>query len=452
MRVTSLGKLCRRQLTFGIPAVLVFLIPHEAGAIPAYSQQTGQPCTTCHVGAFGPQLKPFGRAFKLNGYVLSDGKDYSLPIAFLVASSFTHTKENQPDPAPTALFGAAGSNNNFGVDEAALFYAGRITPDMGAFIQVTYDEVANQLHWDDSDIRYVRPGHLFGTDFVAGITVNNHPTVQDLWNSTPAWGFPYVTADLLPTPSAGTLIDNSLAQRVVGAGGYTMWNDWVYAEVDGYQPLDLDVLNALGITPISGATTYDGVMPYWRLAVQHDFGDNYFELGTYGIAGKAFPGNDKSAGTTDNLTDTAFDATYQWTGSADHFISAHATYINEQLDLNASSVLVGSNPRNHLSTFRTDLTYSYQDTIVPSVQYFTTWGSNDAAYWGTVNGSPNSSGFKVELAYVPLGKVDTFTRLYNARVALQYTAYSRFDGTKQGASGKNALLVLLQISGAPLGD
>jgi hypothetical protein len=445
---SSLGKL-RHQFALGILTASLFLSPREATALPSYAQQTGQPCAMCHVGAFGPQLKPFGRAFKLNGYVLSDGKDHSLPLAFLIAGSFTHTEANQPNPAPTALFGAAGPNNNFGIDQASLYVAGRIAPDIGSFIQVTYDGVVNQLHWDDSDIRYVQAGKLSGNDFVAGLTLNNHPTVQDLWNSTPAWAFPYDSADLLPVPPQSALIDNTLAQRVVGFGGYTMWNNWVYAEVDGYQPLGLDVLNALGIVPIAGVTTYDGVMPYWRVVVQHDVGDNYFEVGTYGIAGHAIPGNDKAASTTDNLTDTAFDATYQWTGNEDHFVSAHATYIDEQLDLNASSVLVGSNLHDHLSTFRADLTYSYRDTIVPTIQYFSTWGSNDTAYWGTANGSPDSSGFKAELAYVPLGKIDSFTRLYNARIALQYTAYTRFNGTRKGASGNDALLILLQISGVP---
>jgi hypothetical protein len=445
----ALGKLCHYQLALGMPAMLASLWSHEAVALPSYAEQTGQPCAMCHVGAFGPQLKPFGRAFKLNGYELSDGKAHPPPLAFLIAGSFTHTDAKQSNPAPTTLFGAAGPNNNFESDQAAIYVAGRITPDIGSFIQVSYDGVANQLHWDDSDIRYVQAGKLFGKDFVAGLTLNNHPTVQDVWNSTPAWGFPYASADLLPVPSAAALIDNALAQRVVGFGGYTVWNNWVYAEVAFYQPLGLDVLNALGIVPIAGATTYDGVMPYWRMAVQHDVGDNYFEVGTYGIAGRAFPGDDKSVGTTDNLTDAAFDATYQWTGSADHFVSAHATYIDEQLDLNASRVLVGANPHDHLSTFRADLTYSYRDTIVPSIQYFSTWGSNDAAYWGTPNGSPNSSGFKAELAYVPLGKSDSFTRLYNARLALQYTAYARFNGTREGASDNNALLVLLQISGVP---
>jgi hypothetical protein len=447
------GSLCEKSahvpglVICGLVAVTLFS-PREAAAVPSYARQTGLPCQQCHVGAFGPQLKPFGRDFKLNGYTLNNGGSHFPPLSLLVNMSFTHTQQGQsPSPAPSALFGAAGANDNFEVDQVALFYSGIIAPNLGSFIQVTYDEVRNVLHWDDTDIRYARQGKLFDTDFVAGLTLNNHPTIQDLWNSTPAWGFPYVSADLLPTPSASALIDNTLAQRVIGLGAYTMWNDWVFAEVDGYQPLPLGALNALGIVPISGATTYDGVLPYWRFALQHSFGDHYFELGTYGITGKAFPGNDRTAG-SNSLTDTAFDASYQWTGSADHFISAHTSYIAEQLKLDASSRLVASNSRDHFSTFRADISYAYKDTLIPSIQYFSSWGSNDANYWGTGTGVPNSSGIKAELAYVPFGKMDSFSHFYNARLALQYTAYNKFNGTSAGASGNNTLLLLLQLDGA----
>jgi hypothetical protein len=39
----------------------------RALALPSFAVQTGQPCAACHVGAFGPQLKPYGRDFKLHG-------------------------------------------------------------------------------------------------------------------------------------------------------------------------------------------------------------------------------------------------------------------------------------------------------------------------------------------------------------------------------------------------
>jgi len=67
----------------------VGLLPRAALGVPAFAVQTGQPCAACHVGAFGPQLKPYGRDFKLRGYVASDGKDHGLPIAMTTQMSFT---------------------------------------------------------------------------------------------------------------------------------------------------------------------------------------------------------------------------------------------------------------------------------------------------------------------------------------------------------------------------
>ena len=59
-----------RRILTTLAAAFVALAAFGAGparAVPSFSEQTGQPCTTCHVGGFGPQLTPFGRAFKLGG-------------------------------------------------------------------------------------------------------------------------------------------------------------------------------------------------------------------------------------------------------------------------------------------------------------------------------------------------------------------------------------------------
>ena len=57
-----------------------------------------------------------------------------------------------------------------------------------------------------------RSSHTFGgsitwssTDTIFGISVNNNPTVQDLWTSTPAWGYPYITSPLVPGASTGDI-------------------------------------------------------------------------------------------------------------------------------------------------------------------------------------------------------------------------------------------------------
>ncbi len=152
--------------------------------MPSFATQTGQQCAACHVGAFGPQLKQTGRDFKMYGYINKDEKDHFPPIALTSQTTFTHTKDSQPGGAAPGF----RDNNNFAEDQISLYYAGRITPTTGGFIQATYDGVAKKLTWDNMDIRHAAD---VTDDLVAGVDVNNGPAMEDLWNSTPTWGFPY---------------------------------------------------------------------------------------------------------------------------------------------------------------------------------------------------------------------------------------------------------------------
>lgn len=419
--------------------VLLALSPATAWAVPSFAEQTGQPCAACHVGAFGPQLTKFGRDFKLNGYTAGDGKKHGLPIAVASQLSFTHTNNAQSGPAAPHF----ADNDNFTPDQASVYYAGRIAPGFGGFIQVTFDGVARQLHIDNTDIRYAHDSDLFDEDIVYGFTANNSPSVSDLWNSTPVWSFPYDHSPLAPTPMAATLIDGGLGQRVAGAGAYAMWKDLVYAEFDLYRGLGYDVLNATGIVPVAGTDKTQGVIPYWRLAVQQDIGPHSAEVGTYGLNANVSPGGVEIPGYADQLTDVALDANYQYyfnrKSVTSDIISAHATMIHEDAWLGASQVISGALPFHGLDTFRADVSYSFGVAITPSLQYFQTHGTSDMAYWGTPNGSPNSSGVITEIAYVPWGKPDSFITWGNVRLAVQYVSYFRFDGVTKNATANNAL-------------
>ena len=289
------------SLIAGSAAIVAFLemtLPVEA--VPSFARQTGQPCATCHVGAFGPQLTQYGREFKLNGYVWNDGKNH-VPLAAMLQASLTHTSADQPGGAAPGF----APNNNPAIDQGSLFIGGQIFDSVGTFTQITYDGIAKQLHWDNLDVRYAQSGQLFDKPVILGITVNNNPTVQDVWNSTPGWGFPFAASSLAPTPAAGTLVDGGLAQTVIGAGGYALWNDLLYVEADLYKGLGRDVRNALGVVPVSGTNSYESVIPYWRVALQHDFGDHYLELGTFGLFSNVFPGGADNLGHSDHLTDVA---------------------------------------------------------------------------------------------------------------------------------------------------
>jgi hypothetical protein len=421
------------------PAALLaaWLTAGPALAVPSFAIQTGQPCAACHIGAFGPQLTPYGRDFKLHGYVASDGLDHGLPLAMTTQSSFTHTQQPQPGGAAPGF----KPNDNFAIDQLSLYYAGQIAPKLGGFIELNYDGVAQQAKLNNVDIRYASEGQLLGQDVLWGVTFNNSPTVQDPWNSTPVWGFPYNRSALSPIPMASTLVDGSIGQRVAGVGVYSLWNDFLYLESDVYRGLDAPTLRALGQVPDNSDQT-SAFIPYARVALIKDWQMHHAEIGAYALAGSVVPGGDQTLGFGVRKTDMALDATYQFISDPSKVtsdrLSAHATYIHETSKLAFDGLaLTAALPDHWLDTFRADLSYSFAATVTPSVQYFHTAGTADANYWTTPNGSPNSEGMILEVAYVPWGKPDSPFQNVNVRLAVQYVNYFRFDGSTLGANRNN---------------
>ncbi len=443
MGMKRLGK-----LIFLLAAQGLILVPwaKEAAAVPSFARQTGQPCSTCHT--MFPELKPFGRAFKLNGYVLNNtGASYPTvpPLAGMAQISFTHTDHSQPPgslPSDRWSLNALSSGNDvFGTPQAgSVFYAGQIYGKVGAMIQATYSNDDDRLALDQSDIRYANSLPLCGKDLVFGITLNNNPTAEDVWNSTPAFGFPYATSNIAPTPSAATLIDNALLAQVGGAGLYGYWNDTIYAGVTLYRT-SLD-----GITSPFGAGNHplsfyvDGAIPYWRVALTRQSGPHSFEIGTYGLSADNFVSSSRS-GPTDNYRDVAIDAQYQYIQGKQSF-SLQTTWIHEDEDRSGSfATQAASNLSDRLNTFRINGNY-YRTTSCGifggSVSYFSTTGSNDLLlYAGNPNGSPDSAGEILELDYMPPS-----LKCVSTKLSLQYVIYNQFNGASGNASDNNTLYLL----------
>ena len=226
-------------------AVLIALIgetlaPHAALALPLYARQTGQTCATCHTAFL--ELTPFGRRFKLGGYTLSGGDWKGPPFAVMLQPTFTNTQAPQPGGAAPGF----GVNNDLVMQQISLFTGGKITENSGAFIQGTYDGIAHRFGWDNTDIRYARSVNIGGHTLLWGITANNNPTVQDVWNTTPAWSFPYISPGLAPSPTAATFIEQVYAQQVAGLSAYSFLDDTFYFEFGGYRPLSNSTQLALG--------------------------------------------------------------------------------------------------------------------------------------------------------------------------------------------------------------
>jgi hypothetical protein len=430
----------------------VLIKPQTALAIPSFARQTGQPCASCHT-AF-PELTPFGRRFKLGGYTMGGGLsfDEAPPVAAMVIPTFTHTQLNQDAP-PTPW---THTNNNVILQQASLFYGGQVYGNLGAFVQGTYDGATQHVFLDNTDIRYADTTKFLDYDVIYGVSVNNNPTVQDVWNTTPAWGFPYIASTLAPQFALpGTLIEGSLAGKVVGTGAYTFWNDMLYLDVSAYQNLSTQTLRALGEPGIAGSTSIDGVAPYWRAAFEYTMGEHSLEVGTFGMFANTLPGRVAGFG-FDQILDVAFDAEYQYIGDL-HNVTVKVTQIHENQQLNSTFLQGGSsNIYNTLDSFKASVGYVYDHTYSLTLGYFSVYGSADALLYGanSLVNLPNGKGLIVDAAYLPFSKGGpSFYPWVNARLGVSYTSYfklfggvNNFDGASHNAASNNTLLLYAWVA------
>ena len=317
------------------------------------------------------------------------------------------------------------------------------------------NSVRHTWTWDNTDIRYANQASIGYLDVIYGITANNNPTVQDLWNTTPAGPFPYAASNIAATPAAATLIEGTFAAHVGGVGAYVYLNDMLYLEATAYKTLGFKQQNAVGTNPFDAPGLFDGAAPYWRAAFEPHWGNNYLMVGTFGMMADVHPWIDSSfalgtTGTfpqTDRYTDAGFDTQYQYQGD-NYWFTLRGSYIREYQNLAASFANRFSpqseQPAQHACACRLRLRYGGDNRFVLTGQYFDIQGTPDPIlYAGLASGiSPNSNGWIAELAYIPFGvNPAPGWPWFNARIALDYIVYEKFDGTKTGASGNNTLFL-----------
>jgi hypothetical protein len=448
---------------WGIAALVVTLVLGFAGtsaAVPSYARQTGMTCQACHT--VFPELTPFGRLFKLNGYQIDNlpqvqgitpSKDATLllnqipPLSFMFQGALTRTARALPDSSIPDV-----SAQNWQVlfpQQASLFYAGRIAPGLGAFVQITYDGSEGTFGWDNTEIRYARQhGGVGGITYA--VTFNNNPTVQDVWNSTPAWQTPFdQKTSAAPVPGAVTQIDGGLADRgVVGLTAYAWVKNSIYGEVGWYRsaPQGFSVNGSAGPLDSTAGGVLSGAAPYWRVADENRWGKHSLSVGGYGMTGR-ITGADQPVGSpTDRFRDAAVDVQYQFIDDT-HIVSIQSTYINEHQTADASVALgLAANASNTLSTFRVGGSYYFRRRYGGALGAFSSSGSSDtllypaAPTFGFANNSPNSNGWIGEFDYVPW---------QNVKMLLQYVRYHKFngagadyDGEGRNARDNNTLYVL----------
>ena len=430
----------------------LLILPNASRAVPSFARQTGLSCEACHTEF--PILTDFGRDFKLNGYTMSAGQTELPPLAVMLQPSFTQTNQGQVGGAAPHF----GPNSNVALTQASFFYSGRLfgpytnlltegpvqtfLNKFGTFTQVTFDGVARRWHWDNTEVRYADTGTIAGKSIIYGFFANNNPGMEDPWNTTPVWGFPFSSSGLAPTPGISTLVEQGLGQQVVGLGAYAMINNSVYVDFSGYHTLDARTQESLGIDP-DGENEVDGIAPYWRLAYTKSAGNHSLEIGTFGMEASTYPGRVTTAG-HDHFLDWGVDSEYQ-TSFGKSSVTGLLSVIREWNGYDASQSLGNSaNVADNLWSTRLTVDYLYNLTYGADVSYFLVNGRRDPLlYSNSANGSPESDGVVLELTYMPfnISGGPTWWPKSNVKFSVQYVIYNRFDGTHSHASDNNTLYV-----------
>ncbi len=359
-RLLPAGLLAALSLSLELCLYLVAVIggmatPHMAVALPLYARQTGQPCATCHTAFL--ELTPFGRRFKLGGYTLGGGNWNGPPFAVMLQPTFTNTQGAQPGGAAPGF----GVNNNFVMQQISLFTGGRITENSGAFIQGTYDGVAHRFGWDNTDIRYARSIDIGGHTLLWGITANNNPTVQDVWNTTPAWSFPFISPQLAPMPDG-----YAVHRSGVCATGRRVSAPTAFSTTSSISS-SAATARCRPIPSSRSGSTRPGRA---RSAARHPIGASRPKRTSATTPGKWVPSGSPhgccqwaclEAG-TDSFTDIGVDTQYQYLGDP-HMVTFRGAWIHENHNTGASQALgLADNSNDQLRSLNASVSYIYDQT------------------------------------------------------------------------------------------
>ncbi len=463
--------------------LLLALAPMSAQALPAFARQTGQNCVACHAGGQFPELTPYGRMFKMTGYTIGER---ALPLSMMGVLSYSRVKDTSKSDNPPADFQKQAAPI---FATGSLFIAGKVTENLGLFSQITYDNYAAQgvapdgagaagfqghTNADNIDLRYADRFIDTNRDLIFGVSMNNNPSVSDPWNTAAAW-MQYVP---VPSPTSSAFIDGNAPYPGYGSGGnvaglsaYAYLNKRFYAELGGYKTANrgLSFLSA-GINN-AGTTKLKGTNPYWRLAFTHEWGPHNIMLGASGMIADVYdnPEDTSDPTSTHRFNDQGFDAQYQYLLDP-HTVTAQLAYMTEKhrypdsvanqpvafaSDALGTMGLPNTNASDTTNILRAKLTYTYQAKYGGSLGYFNRSGSTNtlnqtsgydpttglitsdptgalgatalsSRVSGNLSGNPATSGFTYEAFWTPV---------QYARVGVQYTSYSKFNGTTTNYDG-----------------
>ncbi|MGC2462570.1 MAG: hypothetical protein WA446_16610 [Steroidobacteraceae bacterium] len=423
--------------TFVLGGSALMLISTPAQAVPSFARQTGLACEACHT--IPPELTPFGRRFRLNAYTMttksplvSDIDDHKrntvwltdIPgISILLQSTYDHWDRPLPD---SLVPGAKSQSDTLQFpQQMSIMYAGAISDHFGAWLQLTYLQNTGSLGIDNNDVRY--SDHTENNDWVWGLTLNNNPSFQDVWNTGEAYGIPYFPVQSLysatqPLGNAGLRgpLFTQFPGLAAGLGAYVWYKDSFYLELSQYHAAKSGsaIANEDSSNLNVGGGTIESFAPYWRAAYERDWGYNSAMIGTSGMyvrfVPSVFAGQTLSPGNANRYLDLSFDWQYQYNGQHNIFtFLGHYTHEHQENDPGLVPTYF-SNSTDQLNQLQVTGEYYYNRHYGGLVSFRRTTGTTDVAFNGG-SGSPANQFEVFELDYLPW---------FNAKLLLQYVVYN----------------------------
>jgi hypothetical protein len=417
--------------------IIAAYIRLPAHGLPSYARQTGQKCSACHVGGNWPQLTPWGRFFKLSGYTAGESAFDKEGFNFVPVGMFGQAgvtwAANPNDATGQSIIPNTGHPEVYG-------FTGEVGTKIAPFAGIFYEYELNNTFpgWKGAsgpaDIRAVHFFNLASNELLVGIDTNNVPTVQDVWNSTPDWSFPFFgSPEALEGPASPMIM--SLDGMVGGIGAYALLNRQIYVEASFYRV-------GTGLYRwMNGGTNFHaadqnylkGENPYWRAYWTRQRGPQSFMVGTFGMRANVYPDSANPNGPADVFTDYGFDSQYQYLASV-HKVTLRESYIYEHQSWDAGFPLGKSDTqKGNLKALNLNGSYAHDDTWSLHAGYNMTNGNNNAALYAITSptgdeltASPKTTGYTLEADR----KITQ-----NIQLTAQYRGFLQFNGLRHNIDG-----------------
>jgi hypothetical protein len=435
------------------------LYTKTANALPIFARQVQQPCAACHVGGQYPELTAYGRYFKLTGYTQGDSnaktkEGIGLPIAMSIQAG-QNTMANNKDSTGAPI---DSRNDQFSPDQISLYTGGRIADNIGLFAQLTsaFDRGSQSdgtIGMDNVDLRYADHISNKDKDIIWGISLNNNPTVTDVFNTVPAWSYPFQASasGSATDPPVKTALEGTFGGgTAVGTNAYVYLDRKYYAEVGAYWAASgpTSILTYIDAPNNNGTVSLVGANPYYRFAYTTEWGPNSLMLGVFGMNANIDDGSGNGVSTT--FTDRGIDVQYQYI-SDPHVFSAQFRYIAENIS-DQTGTFAG--PAN-LNSFYAKAMYVYRAKYGTGLAYWREEGSSDPYYAGGlgqdpptnylgISGSPNTTVWIPSIFWQPLQNVRL--TLYQTIFSEYLGGTSNYDGKGRNASDNNTTYLYLWMA------